>query len=1072
MKQTEMNKRMNRTTLLGLCIILATINLTGACKNGFFMPDQEKDNALVATGTGSIMISTGEPSARTILPELPAIEKYDIRLTRSGYTTVVIPDHLEASKTVTDLPIGTWIVTVDAKAGGLVIASGSSPVPVVINEVTPVTVTLEYYKFSGQGDLVVDIAFPDAIGVDAVEYLKMPMGAVTVGPFVLGISDDAGDTSSVTVSEPGVDAGSYVLTIRFNRAGVLLATVVEAVHVYGNLTTSPDASPEIILLPEDFNAPPPAPDADSVVVTDNTANAAVVSWTALTSYTETGFVVERHETADFTDVVPVQFNVAANATSYTDTSVVPGTISYHYRVKALNTFGESGWTEAASGIVVTYVQTFSYTINSDSVLLGYPGYTVIHGDLTITGITTLTDLSPLANLQRIEGTLSIQSNSGLSSLAGLENLAEVTGQIYLTGNPNLTSLAGLGVQGEVGSINLTNTSLSSLAGLEGITSTGGIYLQGNTALINLAGLAGITSISDGLAVYSHANLTDSTFPDLGSVTTYISISENHKLANTSFPSLTTVGSSFVYDANGRDVTGESNLSAPALATVGNRIELDGYNNYSPYTQGRLVSVNLGSFGSPLPVGETGSEKFIKIMEWPNLQSISMNGLSVVHGNLDMYTLSACNAVSFESLVTIGGYLNLNNVDQLTVVGFPMLSQIGQYLAIQYNNALASIQSFGPGLTIGQGVRIYQNPVLAITTGLAAITSVGAELDITYNGPASGTSTLSMTNLETVGTYVSIWANGFQTIDIGVQSIGTYLNVNLNDRVETAAFERLQTVGTSMWFSGNGKDGPGYAAAFPALSSVGSQVEFDGYYDYSPYSQGKLASLVLGSPGLPLTIGATGSAGSQYLKKYTNPSLASIQADGLTRVYGELYLGSNAACASIALSALESVGGRLEVFDQDQITTLALPALTSVPSHLRITGNNLLAAITSLGTGLAVGGELDISSNPALIDTSGLDAITSVDSFLKISSNGPAEGGAPSLNMSNLGSVGDYLSIDYNNFTTIALSVTDVAGHVSVHENSRLQTLTLDQLSTVGTYFNLLYNGRYGTGLDASFAGLT
>src|SRR5690606_39044436 len=116
----------------------------------------------------------------------------------------------------------------------------------------------------------------------------------------------------------------------------------------------------------------------------------------------------------------------------------------------------------------------------------YPNCTEITGFLYINGIT-ITDLSPLSNIQSIGGFLEIGSNSQLTNLDGLSNLTEIGGDLTIQGNSQLTNLDGL----------------------SNLTSVGGyLSIYYNSNLTNLDGLSNLTSVGADLVINSNYSLTD------------------------------------------------------------------------------------------------------------------------------------------------------------------------------------------------------------------------------------------------------------------------------------------------------------------------------------------------------------------------------------------------------------------------------------------------------------------------------------------------------------------------------------------------------------------------------------
>jgi hypothetical protein len=188
----------------------------------------------------------------------------------------------------------------------------------------------------------------------------------------------------------------------------------------------------------------------------------------------------------------------------------------------------------------------------------YPDCATITGNLLIGDDFSLgsniSDLSPLAGISEVTGGLSISYNNVLTNLDDLENLTSIGTGLTISENPSLVSLDGLSNMVPVESeflLNINNNeTLSSLAGLEGITSVGVLSISYNPLIINLEGLSGLTA-ARGLNAYG--NLAMTSFQGLEGITMFpdgFSIGDNSALINfTGLDNITTVGGLFVVQNN-------------------------------------------------------------------------------------------------------------------------------------------------------------------------------------------------------------------------------------------------------------------------------------------------------------------------------------------------------------------------------------------------------------------------------------------------------------------------------------------------------------------------------------------
>lgn len=130
----------------------------------------------------------------------------------------------------------------------------------------------------------------------------------------------------------------------------------------------------------------------------------------------------------------------------------------------------------------------------------------IVGDLGIE-FADISDLTPLGNLTTIGGVLSFYYTTSLPSLGGLEGL---------------TSVGGLGIEGA--------NALTSLAGLQNLTAVGSLFIMNNDLLPNLNGLPSTLAGLENLMVFGNASMTTlSGLPVIGALTGILNISDNFLL---------------------------------------------------------------------------------------------------------------------------------------------------------------------------------------------------------------------------------------------------------------------------------------------------------------------------------------------------------------------------------------------------------------------------------------------------------------------------------------------------------------------------------------------------------------
>ena len=191
--------------------------------------------------------------------------------------------------------------------------------------------------------------------------------------------------------------------------------------------------------------------------------------------------------------------------------------------------------------------TFTTQAQIDNFQTNYPNCTEIEGHVEITG-NDITNLNGLNVLIAFGGGLSIGDyyigNPILTSLTGLDNVTSIGGNLLIRYNDALTSLTGLGNLTSIGgNLEIGNPVLTSLTGLGNLTSIGGNLEIGNSVLTSLTGLDNLTSIGGCVVITSNAALTSlSGLGNLTSIGGYLFIMDNAVLSSLiGLDNLTSIG---------------------------------------------------------------------------------------------------------------------------------------------------------------------------------------------------------------------------------------------------------------------------------------------------------------------------------------------------------------------------------------------------------------------------------------------------------------------------------------------------------------------------------------------------
>jgi len=214
------------------------------------------------------------------------------------------------------------------------------------------------------------------------------------------------------------------------------------------------------------------------------------------------------------------------------------------------------------------------TLTSQAEVNAWPGCSIVEGNLRIAG-NDITDLSPLATLQKVRGGLLIDGNPLLTELSGLENVDSV-GALIIAGNPQLGSISAISLtQDDIASIVIyNNDNLMSIDGFNSLTNSDNIEIMNNNALASITGFQNLQTVMGKIHIHFHPNLTEvSGFQNLLSVAENLHFMGNDVLEHISgFGNLTTVGGIFLFNINGglKNLDGFSSLSdLKDIVIVGN-----------------------------------------------------------------------------------------------------------------------------------------------------------------------------------------------------------------------------------------------------------------------------------------------------------------------------------------------------------------------------------------------------------------------------------------------------------------------------------------------------------------------
>ncbi len=409
-------------------ILMATLSFF-SCQNSI----------IPSLNTGSLSISVGAGSTRTIMPDDIAIVGY--RLSGTGPAGASIPMSASPSGDFTfqELAIGDWTITVDGlDNASSVIATGSTTLTIIGGRTQNAAISLVPIS-SGNGTLTVAISWP---ATTDITNIYGSLESQTVGQNPLSMFFTVTDSSAYYGGS--IPAGTYRLKLYFGNqqgSGHLASPRMETIVIYPNKTTnwaieltdndlfssSKDITSFRLASPAvsgtiDETATWPEITVVVPIGTDLTNLVPIFTTTGATVQVETTPQISGQSTNDFTS--PVYYKVKA-----TDNSIKTYTVALNYWncYTTANGLGHDlvrGIAKTGSGADATfYAATYNGVSISTNGGSAWTNYTTVDGlasnyikDIAVTDSGGITTIYAATN-----SGLSISTNGGVSwttALAG------------------------------------------------------------------------------------------------------------------------------------------------------------------------------------------------------------------------------------------------------------------------------------------------------------------------------------------------------------------------------------------------------------------------------------------------------------------------------------------------------------------------------------------------------------------------------------------------------------------------------------------------------------------------------
>jgi hypothetical protein len=518
-----------------------------------------------------------------------------------------------------------------------------------------------------------------------------------------------------------------------------------------------------------------------------------------------------------------------------------------------------------------------------------------------------------ANCEIINGDLKIMFGSDITTLEPLSGITAVQGFLDIYGNPNLSTLSGLQNITSVGSLRISNN--GGLTGVSGLTSlylvNGTMEISSNNQLQNLQGLSAITTIAGNLHIENNGQLTG-----MESMVNLTSIGGLLSFTNNKSPEMT-------------------QLLLPGLLTIGGNLSISGnFIQYDPDNYAGLAFLNLPMLQSIGGVFYLGNNNALQTMNLPQLTSISLN--PGINGKLEIVQNASLQHLNgFSSLQYIGGALEivqnqmLQNIDGLS--GVSTLASV----RISGNSSLQNILGLQGISGSLQSLQVMSNPELTSLDGLQGVTTI-SQTDLRISANALLNSITALNNLAFIAGDVEISDNP------SLQNMGS--------------FDNLQAIGKSLYVLNNASLTS--ISSFSNLNTIGGTVP-------------------------PFTFGNVSLIG--------NASLLNLDGfQGLSQINGNLTIRQNNVLNNLnGLANINSVRGMFEFSGNTSVSNLDDLNLTILGSNIIISDTTLqnvngLSSVTTFAQGSTP--SLTLNNNANLLQIDGLSNFTGNLSALTVSGN--------------------------------------------------------------------------------------
>lgn len=357
---------------------------------------------------------------------------------------------------------------------------------------------------------------------------------------------------------------------------------------------------------------------------------------------------------------------------------------------------------------------------------GAEGYNIINGSLTVADAnnpSTIVSLSPLDNLETINGSITFDGNLMLEKLGEFPNLLFIEGNFVVSGNNALQTIAGFSKLEQVSGFMWihSNESQFTIEGFDALTQVDGTLSITNYLPGQITGLTGFTNlehVGGGMALGNIDALING-FGSLRTIADFLLLQSNDVIENLSFL------------GNLESIGGE--LSIQFNAALKNLLGLEKITALNGFKLTRNDSLlSLSGLNNVTLIDGDVSVEYHPLME--NLNGL--NGLQqIINGSLTVqYNQSMLNLTGLDNVSVIEGGIRVSyNPSLVNLIGLGSLQSMGDIdsncfckgsISIETNENLTSLDGLESLTTALYGdIAIRYNPKLTNLNGLRYLQTV-------------------------------------------------------------------------------------------------------------------------------------------------------------------------------------------------------------------------------------------------------------------------------------------------------------------------------------------------------------